>query len=193
MDVLVRAVTEGKMKDTSLGTTQQDFALGRLGLWVHPTSRTGQIIRQSQGKFEVRSVPFPLNAGDKSRIPAGGSGMLMMTKDPAKQKAAWEYMKFASGPIGTSIMVKATGYIPGNSIPGNDPKLLKDFFDSNHNLKVSLGQLPVLTGWYAFPGENGLKITDVIKDDLQSVVNLSVKPDVALKKMTDDVQALLPK
>ena len=50
-----------------------------------------------------------------------------------------------------------------------------------------------MTAWYAFPGENGLKITDVIKDHLQSVVNQSAKPDAVLTKMSADTQALLPK
>ena len=59
--------------------------------------------------------------------------------------------------------------------------------------RVAIGQLPSMTAWYAFPGENGLKITDVIKDHLQSVVNGSAKPADALKKMTSDTQALLPK
>jgi multiple sugar transport system substrate-binding protein len=58
---------------------------------------------------------------------------------------------------------------------------------------TAIKQLPVLTAWYAFPGDNGLKITDVIKDHIQSVVNKSVKPEVALMQMTKDVQGLLPR
>ena len=73
------------------------------------------------------------------------------------------------------------------------PALLADFYNTNRNLQTSLSQLPVLTGWYAFPGENGLKITDVINDHIQTVVNQSAAPDAALKQMTTDVQALLPK
>ena len=51
----------------------------------------------------------------------------------------------------------------------------------------------MLTGWYAFPGENGLKITDVIKDHIQSVISKEVTPEKALVAMTRDVQALLPR
>jgi multiple sugar transport system substrate-binding protein len=53
-------------------------------------------------------------------------------------------------------------------------------------------QLPKATGWYAFPGENGLKITDVIKDHLQSVVAQKAEPMTALSTMSKEVQALLP-
>ncbi len=45
----------------------------------------------------------------------------------------------------------------------------------------------------AFPGENGLKITDVINDRLQTVVSKSAAPEVVLAQMARDVQALLPR
>ena len=45
------------------------------------------------------------------------------------------------------------------------------------------------------PGDNGLKITDVIKDHLNSIVSgaRAKEPDAVLADMTADVQKLLPK
>ena len=181
------------MRDVSQATALQDFVAGRLGIWAHSTSRLGGVTKQAQGVFPLRTATFPLGAGADSRLPAGGNVAMMLAKDPAKQKAAWEYIKFATGPVGATIMVKGTGYFPANAIPAKDPKMLGDFYAQNPNHRVAIGQLPSMTAWYAFPGENGLKITDVIKDHLQTVVNGSAKPADALKKMTSDTQALLPK
>ena len=89
---------------------------------------------------------------------------MIFTKDPARQKAAWEYVKFATGPVGATLMVKGTGYFPANALPAKDPALLGDFYKQHPNHQTAIAQLPMLTAWYAFPGENGLKITDVIKD-----------------------------
>lgn len=193
MNIIGRAVTEAKMPDISQAAAQQDFVLGRLGMWIHSASRDGQI-RQSVGnKFAVGSAPFPLSAGDKSRVPAGGVAVVMVeTKNPAKQKAAWEYMKFITGPVAQAIIVKATGYLSANDLLAKDPTLIADFVAKNPNYTVEQKQLPYLTGWYAYPGPNSLKIIDVVLDDLQSVVNQSAKPDAVLKKMAADVQALLP-
>jgi multiple sugar transport system substrate-binding protein len=184
---------DGTMRDVSQATALQDFVAGRLGIWAHSTSRLGGVTKQSQGVFTLRTARFPLGAGADSRLPAGGNVAMMLAKDPAKQKAAWEYIKFATGPVGATIMVKGTGYFPANALPAKDPKMLGDFYAQNPNHRVAIGQLPSMTAWYAFPGENGLKITDVIKDHLQSVVNKSAKPEDALKKMAGDTQALLPK
>jgi multiple sugar transport system substrate-binding protein len=50
-----------------------------------------------------------------------------------------------------------------------------------------------MTAWYAFPGENNLKIIQAIKDRLQTVVDKSATPDAALAGMASDVTKLLPK
>ncbi|MFN4015671.1 MAG: ABC transporter substrate-binding protein [Reyranella sp.] len=193
IETLRLMITDGTMRDVSQATALQDFVAGRLGIWAHSTSRLGGVTKQAQGVFTLRTATFPLGAGEGSRLPAGGNVAMMLAKDPARQKAAWEYIKFATGPVGATIMVKGTGYFPANALPAKDPAMLGEFYVQNPNHRVAISQLPSMTAWYAFPGENGLKITDVIKDHLQTVVNGSAKPQDALKKMTTDTQALLPK
>jgi multiple sugar transport system substrate-binding protein len=58
---------------------------------------------------------------------------------------------------------------------------------------TSLAQQPLMTAWYAFPGENNLKIIATIKDRLQTVADKSAEPKAALTAMADDVNKLLPK
>ena len=50
-----------------------------------------------------------------------------------------------------------------------------------------------MTAWYAFPGDNNLKIIQAIKDRLQTVIDKSAKPEAALTGMATDVSKLLPK
>ena len=137
-----RMVTDGKMPDMSQATTLQDFVAGRLGIWAHSTSRLGGVTKQTKGVFTLRTARFPLGAGADSRLPAGGNVAMMLAKDPAKQNAAWEYIKFATGPVGATIMVKGTGYFPANALPAKDPKMLGDFYAANPNHQVAISQLP---------------------------------------------------
>lgn len=156
------------------------------------SAQTGRFNRDVGNAFDFRVAPFPSGAAE-GRIPAGGAAVMLLAKDPAKQKAAWEFMKFATGPQGATIIVKATGYVPATDVPAKDPKMLGEFYANSPNHRVSLAQLPLITAWYAFPGENGVKITDVIKDHLETVVTKTSKPEDVLKKMTADAQALLPR
>lgn len=191
MQTFAKAVSDGEMRNVSFDSANQDFISGNLAVLVTTTARLGLITKQVDKRFDLRTARMPIEKN--GRLPAGGNVAMMFAKDPAKQKAAWEYIKYATGPQGATAMVKATGYFPANTLPANDPTLLKPFYEQNPNHLTAIKQLPVLTGWYAFPGENGLKITDVIKDHIQTVVAKDVTPDQALANMTRDVQALLPR
>lgn len=192
IQTLAKMVNEGTMRDVALATSRQDFVSGNLAIWSHSTSNLGGVTKEVGTRFDLRTARFPVPSSN-GRLPAGGNVAMMFTKDAAKQKAAWEYIKFATGPVGATSMVKSTGYFPANLIPANDPSMLKPFYEKNPNYLTAVKQLPILTGWYAFPGENGLKITDVIKDRLQTVVSKEARPESALLDMTQAVQALLPR
>ncbi|MHB8948640.1 MAG: ABC transporter substrate-binding protein [Rhodoferax sp.] len=189
INTLAKVANDGEMRNISTSAATQDFISGNLAVLSTSTSRLGIITKQVGNRFDLRTARMPIQKD--GRLPAGGNVAMMFAKDPTKQKAAWEYIKFATGPLGATAMVKATGYFPANTIPANDPDMLKPFYAQNPNHLTAVKQLPVLTGWYAFPGENGLKITDVIKDRLQTVVSKEALPEVALADMSKAVQALL--
>jgi multiple sugar transport system substrate-binding protein len=74
----------------------QDFVSGRLGIWSHSTSRLGGVAKQVGKTFDLRTARFPVYAGADSRLPAGGNVAMIFAKDPARQKAASESVKFAT-------------------------------------------------------------------------------------------------
>ena len=84
---------------------------------------------------------------------------------------------FAAGPIGTAIMVTGSGYMPMHAEAAEN---LQDFYAENPNFRTSLEQIPTIFRWYSFPGQNTLKIIDVIKDSLQSTVAKEKDPEAAV-------------
>jgi multiple sugar transport system substrate-binding protein len=191
MATFARILDEGKMPDLSHEAARQTFFAGNMGIWTESTSLLRVADENVGGKFNWKTGPFPL-AGPNPRLPTGGNAALMFAKDPAQQAAAWEFMKFITGPVGATIMVKGTGYAPPNSTPADDPALLKPFYDEHPNHLTALRQAPYMTPWYAFTGANNLKIIDVIKDHLQSVANRSVAPADGLQAMAEEVKGLMP-
>lgn len=190
--LLRRFVEEARMADLKPETAFADFFAGRLGIMMESTAQLARVTREIGGRFALRTVRYPITAAN-GRIPAGGKVAMMFTKDQAKQKAAFDYIKFVTGPEGATIMVNNTGYMPSTALPGQREDMLAKFYRENPNWNTTLQQLPVMTGWYAFPGQNALKITDVINDHLQTVVNRTKEALPTLKQMTADVQALLPR
>ncbi len=191
--LLSRVVKEGGMRNLKLQAAMQSFTAGKIGVLMSTAAYTETIEKGVGGRFTVRTTTFPLPAGEaKGRLPGGGNAALIFAKQPEKQKAAWEFVKFLTSPENAAFAARATGYAPVNQLAANDPKYLGDFYKSRPNHLANMRQLAVMTQWYAFPGDNGLKITDVINDHLQSVVSGSADPDAALAKMVVEVERLLP-
>jgi multiple sugar transport system substrate-binding protein len=193
MKTLARFVTEANMPNLSQADARATFAAGKTGVHITSTSDLAKTTGMIGGKFELKTHVFPDVKPGSGRLPAGGNVAMIVSTDKAKQKAAWEFIKFATGPLGASIMAKTTGYMPPNKV-ANDVYRTDFYVQTPHNY-TAVKQLPILTKWYAFPGENGLKITDVIKDHMNSIVtrSRSSEPEKVLEDMTRDVQKLLPK
>ena len=47
--------------------------------------------------------------------------------------------------------------------------------------------------WYAFPGSNGVKVTQTIVENLSRVVEQSATPQEALTDAAADIEKLLPR
>jgi multiple sugar transport system substrate-binding protein len=112
--------------------------------------------------------------------------------EATRQQAAWEYVKFVTGPIGQTQMVNLTGYMPGNEIAVKQPDLLGGFYDKSPNHRTSIDQLPILTEWAAFPGDNSLKIIEVIKTSTEGLVTARRTAEETMPVLVKEVTALLP-
>lgn len=176
------------MKDATALQGQQSFISGRLGFYVASTSWLKGVQDKIKG-FDVRTILFPVGSTGLRRLPNGGNGAMIITKDPAKARAAYEYAMFASGPVGTAIQVSGSGYMPINK---KGTEALEPFYQQNPNFRTSLAQIPTIFRWYSFPGTNTLKIIDVIKDNLQGVVNKSLTPQQGVEQAAAEVQKLVP-
>src|SRR5262245_17864142 len=187
---VLQGFADAGMPDFSNAQAIAAFTAGKLGILITSTAYLGTVQNQAGERFRVRTAPFPL-PNEQGQLPAGGNVVMVFGKDPQKHKAAWEYIKFVTGPVGQTLMVQHTGYMPSNSLAIERPDLLAEFYQRNPNHMTSIRQLPQMTRWYAFPGRNALKVTDVIKDHMQTVVTRQATPEQALAAMSKDVGVLL--
>lgn len=182
--------TRGKQPNRSRKASRIDFVTGNTGIYFTSTSSVAKLTENIGDHFELVTAKFPSVKHD-GQLPAGGNGPLIVTKDPQQQKAAWEVIKFWCGPVGSEVVARQTGYMPPNQLA---VKNLKRFYAKNPNNLTAVQSLPHMTGWYAFPGVNGLKITDIIYNAMDSIATgKSDKPEETLTKMAGDVQKLLPR
>jgi multiple sugar transport system substrate-binding protein len=178
--------------DMTRDQAAQAFAAGKIGIFAQSSSDIGLYEKQSNGSLQVVVGRFPIR-GDDAHLPAGGAMSILFAKDIPTRRAAWNYMKFASGPIGQTIVATNTGYMVANSAVAQDPAGLAPFYAKSANMNAVVDQLSLLNGWYAFPGANGAEIATVIVNHMRNVITQKEIPSEALTSMSRDVTALLPK
>ncbi len=188
-----RFANEAGMKSYSENDARQTFPAGRLGIMFESSSLQKRFTEGAGGKFDVTVKPLPIAASDKSKVyfPTGGSAIVMLTADEAKQKAAWEYMAFVTGPEGQKIVVENTGYAPANAKVIEDKSYLGDFYAGNPNALVAHTQIANYAGpWYAYPGAEGVAATDQIAAALVEVTE-GADPSATIKDLAETLRGLL--
>jgi multiple sugar transport system substrate-binding protein len=180
-----------KMLNLSVGDAGKPFAAGEVAMHFWSTSAVGAIER-SKGDFEMRTGEFPGMGSSPKGLPAGGnSAMLVSTsKDPKQIEAAWTFLKFCTSGVGAAAVAETTGYMPPNKA-AND--LLADFYKANPNKHTAVRQAGLLREWIAYPGNNGLAITQLIYDKIETIVTGDSDDMKALQEeMVEEVQGMLP-
>ncbi|MGY4257875.1 multiple sugar transport system substrate-binding protein [Bradyrhizobium sp. USDA 4516] len=171
---------------------RQAFRAGTLGILFGASSALNGYQQSAAGNFELKVGSIPVSA-ETDKLPAAGNGIVVLTDDPDKQRACWDYIKFAAGPAGQTIMVEVTGYVPVNQAAINDPGGLGRFFDQHPEHRIANQRISMMTGWFSFPGENNSRIIKTIEDHCYLVVSQKQDPAAALSSLRVDVDALLPR
>jgi multiple sugar transport system substrate-binding protein len=168
------------------------FSAGEIGMMFWSTSALGAVER-SQGDFQLVTGPFPGMGTPPKGLPAGGNAAMLTSTsdDPEVQKAAWAWLKFITSGSGAAEVAKTTGYMPPNKAANE--VILADFYERNPNKQTAVDQLPILRDWQAYPGTNGLAITQVIYDGIERIVTGDATDMEALQEeLVDEISDLLP-
>ncbi len=162
------------------------FLSGKLGMLVESSFQ--RVNLEKNAKFAWKMIPMPTPDGKEPRVPAGGNGVMMIAKDKARQQAAWRFMRFLTEPEPSRLVAENTGYTPGNQSVAVE---MKKKYASNANFQLVLEQAPNVLAWHSWPGQNGPKISQVLKDMQFAVLSGRQQPKAALDAAAKQVQDLL--
>jgi multiple sugar transport system substrate-binding protein len=162
------------------------FVAGNLGMWVDSSFQ--RVNTPKQAAFTVRMSPMPTPDGSPPKVPAGGNGAMMFTKEASKQDAAWKFIRYIAETEGSRAVADNSGYTPANQ------KVIADLKRENAddiNYKVVLDQAARVIPWYSWPGKNSGKIAQILKEMQEAVVYGEKSPKTAISEAAAEVNALL--
>lgn len=167
----------------------QAFLSGKLGMVCTTIGKRENF--ESSAKFTVMATQFPSFDGKTKKVPAGGNLLMIFSQDPAKQKAAWRFVKYLESPEALALWTKGTGYMPPRKGVTEDPKGLKEFVEKNKNMQAALSQMPSVVKWASFPGANGLQAEQVLIDARDVILSSKQSAAQALKEAAAKINSLL--
>nr|WP_250812152.1 ABC transporter substrate-binding protein [Neorhizobium tomejilense] len=193
VETLDRMVKQGGLPVFTAQAGEQAFFAGKVGIEFKTTGALRNTIKSVGDKFDLRTAQIPLIDPVKGKLPTGGNAVVILARNAEKQQAAWKFAKFAAGPYGASVVVPGTGYVPNNELAAKSPDYLGNFYKENPLFVAGLSQMDRMVPWYAFPGTNGVKVTQAIVENLSRIVEQQATPKEALEDAASEVKGLLPR
>ena len=185
-----RFVTDGGMPLIDWDQSRQQFIAGKIGIFFDTPARLRQVTDLIGDKFTLRTAVFPIDNKAKGGLPTGGNAAIITTRDPKKQKAAWEFLKFVTGPEAQKIVVETTGYLPTNlRAPG--PEFLGPFYDKNPNFRTVSLQMNRSVPWQGYPGGNSVRIWRAQREIITGVMRGEIEPKAGFDRLLKETAALM--
>ncbi len=163
------------------GGSHADFLNHRVGMVFGSTGSMGSLLTNADFTLGAGMIP----AEERRMVPVGGSVMAMTSTDPARQAAAWEFMKFVTNAESNARIVELTGYLP-TSEAALETETLQVYFEEFPERAIALEQLQ-----YARPQASVISLamgTEILR---QAVEKLLVANTPAEQVLLEAKEALI--
>lgn len=183
-------VTETGMPLIDWDQSRQQFIAGKIGIFFDTPARLRQVTDLVGERFAFKTALFPVDDKAKGKLPTGGNAAVITAKDPAKQKAAWEFVKFVTGPEAQKIVVETAGYMPTNLRAGDDA-FLGPFYKDNANFRTINGQVSRAAPWEGYPGGNSVRIWRQQREVISGVMRGEIQPRAGIERIVSETETLM--
>ncbi|MGW4125379.1 ABC transporter substrate-binding protein [Nocardia sp. NPDC004711] len=168
---------------------QAAFGRGDLGMLVDASNIA--VALQKGATFQVRSALLPIPDGGARHCVLGGCSLIVLSKNPARQRAAFGAVAELVGPAGTSEVVKATGCSPVNQVAATRTPYLADFLAQNPLLSPGTEQLDYAVPWVGFPGTRAAEITKNLDQQMTLAMRGSKSAADALNDAAKEASSMM--
>lgn len=178
---------EGGQDAIPNSAARQMMYAGQLGLYFNSTAAVGSFTREIGDRFDWGTAPMPVLTEDGG-VASGGMAAVILTDDPEKRAAAFDYLLYGTGPDGQATIVQQTGYMPVNA---GAIDVLADFYAENPAYRTSATQMDRAMPWFAWPGQNGVRISQEVVDVLSAISNDRIDTAEAADRLTEEIETLI--
>jgi len=194
MEILRDVASTGAFTNVPSTNAQENFAAGKVGMYLQTSAVQARMVKAAKGNWEIRASKMPSFGSKKPAPTNSGSGLMIVTKDPVKRRAAWEFIKHVTSDYGYTIIASKIGYVPLRMSAVESENYLAPWYRENPLAKVNLEQLKDLSQWVPLAGSNYVQIRQIMMNASEEAVfkqNINVADH--LKAAEKRANALMPK
>jgi sn-glycerol 3-phosphate transport system substrate-binding protein len=157
---------------------REAFLSGQAAMFIESTALVANF-EKSANLFEVGTAFVPHDEGQRPGVPTGGGVAIMAPKlPPARQRAAWQFLKWLTATEQTAELSRKTGYVP---VRKSAVELLtkEGFYKEHPNFKTSVDQLqfaremPTDPSWPGAMGTIHAALRQCLEQDKPAVDSLT--------------------
>ncbi len=188
IDLFRRFHVEGGQEPIDQPSARQQMYAGRMGLYFVSTAAVRSFNREIGDRFAWGTAPLPV--ADGAGVVSGGMVAVILATDPARRSAAFDFVRFGTSAEMQAYIVENTGYMPVNlgAVP-----LLADFYAQAPAWETSVAQIANSTPWFAWPGKDGVRISQLVVDAMTGLANGQADAQATVDRMAAEIAPLLPK
>lgn len=183
-------VTRGGQDVLDWDQSRQQFGAGLTGFLFSTPAHVQSVEELVGDRFELKTTTFPLDDKENGGVPTGGNAIVILTQDEARQRAAWEYAKFVTGPEAQNIIVRITGYLPTN-LRATGEDYLAPYYLENPNVETAAHQADRSMPWAGYPGGDAVRIWRTQRDIIGTVMRGEITPEQGLEQVVGQTNALI--
>ncbi|MDZ5696683.1 ABC transporter substrate-binding protein [Chelativorans sp. M5D2P16] len=191
MKLLRRLVEEG-VYDPAISQSDQltQFTEGKMGIYATSPASARNTAERVGELFDLRTTTFAVWNDAEGLLPSGGNAALITTKDPEKVAAAWEYIKFVTGPEGQEFAAKITGYLPTNRGALAEDRL-GGYYAAEPYYATPSNQYDRAGPWSGYPGTQSEKIWREQREVIHAVMTGRKAPEDGAREMVEIAEKLM--
>ncbi|SNQ48247.1 ABC-type sugar transport system, periplasmic component [Frankia canadensis] len=189
-----RYVKEGLTPVLSQKQAYESFARGEIGMFLETSSIQATFVKGAKGgNWDLRAARMPSYGSKPAIATNSGASLFVLSKDPAKQRAGWELIKFLTSEDAYTEISSKIGYLPLRTGLVDDPAYLQAWAKANPLIVPNIAQLDKMEPWVSIPGNSYLQVRDGMMDAVERSVYQGADPQSTLTAALKQGAALMPK
>jgi len=182
----------GVLRSADSAAMQEGLAKGDTQMLLITSALQGMFMQAAEaGGWTLDAAPMPAFEGQEAVPTNSGSALFVLSEDPAKQRAGWEFIKFMTSDRAYELISSKIGYLPLRTGLTEKGGALFDWAQANPLIQPNLDQLDRLQPWVSYPGDSFMQVDTLLAEAIENAVFYGKPAEETMTEAADRAQDLI--